>query len=360
MAVEVLVPEMGEAGMELVFVQWFKAEGDEVVEGEPLFEVDTAKTQVEIEAYGTGVLHGVRVGPGDPIEPRQVLATLLAPGEEPPPTAVVARQSPAVAEPASPGGASSNVAQTDVALSNVVPDEPAVVTPAEAATRQRLSPRARREAALAAARPRPVRNTVAEATTRSWREIPHFHLEFDADVTDAVASLRPAVVLFALLARAMRQHPECNLAWCDGRLVRRDTIDIGLLVDTRNGLLLPTIGAVDTLNYGELRDAIAGAAERARQGKLVVADQSTRSATISNLGMYAVDRFAGVIAAPDPLLLAAGRVRETARWSAGQWTPHKVMTLTLSMDHRAFDGADGARLLSTMETLLQDRERWHA
>lgn len=79
--IEVIVPEMGEAGMDLVFLRWLKHEGDEVREGEPLFEVDTAKAEVEVQAFASGILRNLRVQEGDPIEPHQVVAVLLTPEE---------------------------------------------------------------------------------------------------------------------------------------------------------------------------------------------------------------------------------------------------------------------------------------
>ncbi len=79
---------------------------------------------------------------------------------------------------------------------------------------------------------------------------------------------------------------------------------------------------------------------------------SSRSLTISNLGMYAVDSFSTIIRAPDPMSLAVGRVRTVPRWDGASWSPIRALSLTLSVDHRALDGASAARLLTTLEAIL--------
>ena len=189
--------------------------------------------------------------------------------------------------------------------------------------------------------------------------MPHVHASLEADLTAGLADAKPLPLACAALARALRAHAECNLAWIGGRLAQRGTIDLGVLVDTPAGLLLPTVRDADQLGMVELAAALAQVAARARAGSLRSDDYAPRSATVSNLGMYAVDRFDGVIAAPDVLLLTVGRVRTVPRWHDGSWAPCQVADLTLAFDHRALDGADAGRLLTAMERLLREPTELH-
>ena len=188
----------------------------------------------------------------------------------------------------------------------------------------------------------------------AWRTIPHFYLRLGADVTAAVGEARPTTLICAAAVRALARHPECNLEWEGTELVRRDRLDLGLLVDTPRGLLLPRVVNADRLTLADLDVAIDAAVTRARTGTLKTVDFGPRSLTVSNLGMFAVDSFAGVIAAPDVMLLSVGRFRTVPVWDGQAFEPRQVVELTLSVDHRAIDGADAGRFLTTLESLLRE------
>ena len=103
-----------------------------------------------------------------------------------------------------------------------------------------------------------------------------------------------------------------------------------------------------------MAEAIRDAAGRARSGKLGALDMRPRSLTISNLGMFSVDRFTAVIPTPDVMALAVGRARTAPRWDGATFVPRRTMDMTLSVDHRALDGAAAARFLSSLELILSD------
>jgi pyruvate dehydrogenase E2 component (dihydrolipoamide acetyltransferase) len=209
-------------------------------------------------------------------------------------------------------------------------------------------------AAVASPQTGNVRLAVANSTAASWRSIPHFYLTLEADVTAGLARAKPTGLICSAIAWSLRQHPELNLAWDKDRLVRRDSVDLGLLVDTPRGLLLPVIRGADRLSLASMQEAIDRAAGRARAGQLRPEDYGPRSLSVSNLGMFSVDRFSGVIAAPDVMLIAIGRLRTAPHWESDTWRPRRVTDLTLSVDHRAIDGAAGARFLSTLERVLAE------
>ena len=395
MAFDVIVPEVGEVGMDVVFVRWLKAEGDQVAVGDPLFEVDTEKSVMEVEAYAAGTLTGLQVGEGDIIQTRQVIARILAPGEtattpaEPPPAPAEPPPAPPIpsSPPWSPGAAeSSSAAPATSSPGSAAPD---------GAGRGRMSPRARRiakelgvdpaglsgsgpdglvtesdvrAAATAAAPPPPAdapaetspeqaekaRQAVADLTTASWQTIPHFFLQLQADVERALEVAKPTPLIFSAVSAALTRHPEVNLGWDGERPVRRDGVDLGLLVDAPAGLLITVIKDAQNLDLAGMAQAIGEAAARARSGTLSALDLGPRSLTISNLGMYSVDRFTAVIPRPDILTLAVGRTRTVPIPDGAAFKPGRVVDLTLSVDHRALDGAAAARFMTSLEAILAD------
>ena len=391
MAAQVVVPEVGEVGMDVVFVRWLKSEGDEVHSGDPLFEVDTAKSVMEVQAFADGRLTDLRAHDGDLVTAHQVVAILLAPGEEPsalepgserqpehaPEPTAPSPERPSAQPPRPPG---SRVAATPKArrlakeghidLGAIVATGPGgLVT--EGDVQDAL---ARSQALVGGATPlddTPIvgdiaplgtdertartRRAVAELTSVSWRTIPHFSLRLEADVSSVLARGRPNAVLAAAVVQALVRHPEYNLGWGpDGRLVRRLSVDLGILVDTDHGLLLPAVRHAERLDVAQLEQAIRDAAGRARGGNLTAEDAPGHSVTFSNLGMFAVDQFIGVIPAPDVLMISTGRIRTAPRWQEDRFVACQVVDVTLTADHRALDGADGGRFMSILERILSD------
>lgn len=373
MPAEIVIPEVGETGMDVTFLGWLKDEGEAVTVGDALFEVDTSKSTIEVEAFADGILVNLRVSAGDVVHPRQVVALLLAEGESLPEhegepelelthesrASQAAELAPAVSAPPARGGAGESrvramprakalARERGIELALVTGTGPGGAITVSDVERHRSTPAGRPDDERAAR----VRRAVARMTSKSWRNLPHFHLTLEADVTEAFQRLRPTVAICRAITRALERHPECNLQWQDGTAVPRSGIDLGILVDTPQGLQLPAIRHADELGAEDLRGQILEAVDRARAGALRREDQGARSVSVSNLGMFAVDSFAGVIATPDVLLLSSGRSSTRPCWTGGEWQPRTLVTLTLSVDHRALDGADGGRLLTDLEELL--------
>jgi pyruvate dehydrogenase E2 component (dihydrolipoamide acetyltransferase) len=125
-------------------------------------------------------------------------------------------------------------------------------------------------------------------------------------------------------------------------------------VATEAGLVAPVLGAADRLGLRDTSAALAALVERARQGRLKPADLGPKSMVVSNLGMYGVDAFVAIIDQPDPLILAVGRVADRVVPLDGQVAIRPMCTLTLSVDHRALDGVDGARFLERVKWRLEN------
>lgn len=386
MAIDVVVPEVGEVGMDVTFVRWFKAPGDAVRTGDVLFEIDTVKTVVDIEAFTDGTLLERLVDEGEAVTPLQVVARILPPGEPPPSEASgvlhgLAASSSVVPAASGPGPASPVIsseprpewparaaspkarqvaAELGVALDGIVGSGPdGLVTDSDVRKRAEQASRPgdlppSSELLDDARRVERGRRAIAEITTRSWTSTPHYYLGVEVDVTAALGTSKPTAAIVAGFAQALAAHPECNVRWDGTAVVPRGSVDIGLLVDTHNGLMVAVIRDADRLDLVGTADAVRTAARRARTDALTPADAGPRSATISNLGMHAIDRFAAVLVPPDALTLAVGRVRTAARWDGTAFQPRQVIDLTLSVDHRALDGAVAARLLTSLERILSD------
>jgi pyruvate dehydrogenase E2 component (dihydrolipoamide acetyltransferase) len=351
MAVDVIVPEVGEAGMEIVFVRWLKGEGDRVTEGEGLFEVDTAKSILEVQSLGTGVLTDCRVSDGDSVEPRQVVAVLVQDGE-------TAATAPASASAGATPSARRRARDLGVDLASVPGGGPGgIVTSGDVDSHAVKHPAGgSRQRADEADLARRARRSIAAHTQRTWQTVPHFHLTAEVDVTAALGVARPTTIVCAAAVHAFTQHPECNVVWHPDGPTSRDSIDLGLLVDTPTGLVIGRVPEADHLDLDGLGQSLRALTIRARENRLTTDDLGPRTITVSNLGMFAVDHFTGVIAAPDPMLLTVGRVRTAPRLRGDEWEAARLASLTLTVDHRALDGADGGRLLGAIEAALTQPE----
>ncbi|WP_069803200.1 2-oxo acid dehydrogenase subunit E2 [Thermogemmatispora onikobensis] len=206
---------------------------------------------------------------------------------------------------------------------------------------------------------------MAERTTQSWQQVPHFFLLREARAERLLAwhqamrrrcssEVTYTDLLVRVVAAALHAHPQINASWQDGRLVRREAINIGLAVATAEGLVVPVIHEADQLSLRALVEMRKELVERARSRRLRPQDLQGGTFTISNLGMYGVDAFNAIINAPQAAILAVGRISERVIAVAGQPVVAPTMLLSLSCDHRAIDGASGAQFLATLVELLEE------
>ena len=213
-----------------------------------------------------------------------------------------------------------------------------------------------------------VRRVGADRTSKSFSEVPHFYLTRDLGV-DRLLELRerlkakmepaPSVTeLFALaVARTLKDHPRLNARYVEGgEMEVNPRVNLGIAAATDEGLVVPVVKGADALPLRELVPAVKELVRRTREGKLGADDLSGGTFTISNLGMMQVDSFNAIINAPQAGILALGAVRTVPEWRDGEWLPRRVVSATLSVDHRVADGADGARFLKSLQDALEDWE----
>lgn len=371
---ELIMPALGMAQDTGKVLRWLRSEGQEVRQGEPLLEVETDKANVEVEAPASGVLARVLAREGDEVPVGQVIGWILLPGESP--SALPAEPTLAPEEEEAPA-----------------PPVLRAAAPQEAPARPRASPKARRlaremgvdltsvqgsgpgGAVLAADLERltspqqpevsRVWSVMAERTTRAWTTVPHFFLQRDVRA-DRLVAWREAVrrrggveptytdLLVKLVALALRAHPELNARWEDGRIRRLPEVNVGVAVATEEGLVVPVIHGADGLSVDQIARRRAELVERARAGKLRLEDVEGGTFTVSNLGMYGVDRFFAIVHAPQAAILSVGRVSERVVVEDGRVVVRPGMTLGLSCDHRAVDGARAARFLDTLAAWVEE------
>ena len=206
---------------------------------------------------------------------------------------------------------------------------------------------------------------MAQRLTESWQTVPHFYLKREVNVSQLIAwrtrlKARAEVkvtftdLLVYVVARALRQHPYVNGGWDGQGVVFNDEVNVGLAVAVDDGLLVPVIHHADQLGVMATAQARDDIVSRALDGKLKPDDLQGGTFSISNLGMYGIDEFKAIVNPPQAAILAVGNIVEKFVPIDGEAVIQPMMTLSLSCDHRAVDGAHGADFLRTLAQYLQD------
>jgi pyruvate dehydrogenase E2 component (dihydrolipoamide acetyltransferase) len=332
-------------------------------------------------------------GPGGRILRADVEAAAHGRGEQPMPSAATPRPPPAGAPAASPR-ARRIAEEHGIDLARITPSEPGGVisgedvqrmievelpSPAETpAPAERPAPAEQPAAAAtptdadrARERRLAMRKAIADLMARSKREIPHYYLVADIDLEHTLQWLEeqntsralqdrllPAVLLIKSVALALREVPEMNGFWVDDRFQPGDGIHTGVAISLREGgLIAPAIHNADQKSLDELMAALRDLVTRTRSGVLRRPEMTDPTITITNLGDQGVDAVYGVIYPPQVALVGFGRVHERPWTESGMVGARRILTATLSADHRASDGHRGGIFLSAIERLLKEPEK---
>jgi pyruvate dehydrogenase E2 component (dihydrolipoamide acetyltransferase) len=203
---------------------------------------------------------------------------------------------------------------------------------------------------------------MAERTTQSWTQAPHFFLVREVDATALVAARAKlgstytvTDFLIALTARALTKHPKMNASWSGG-IHLNPAINISLAVAVKDGVVGAVIHNADSTAVADIAAQRKDLAERARSGHLRPQDISGGTFTISNLGMFGVDAFSAIITPPQAAILAVGRIADRVVPVDGKPAIRPLLTMTLSSDHRVVDGAQAAAFLKDLAELLEAAE----
>jgi pyruvate dehydrogenase E2 component (dihydrolipoamide acetyltransferase) len=212
----------------------------------------------------------------------------------------------------------------------------------------------------------PMRKVIAQRLQESKTFIPHFYVSQEISV-DLLVQIREELKNHGLkisindfivraTALALRSHPEINSGFnsVNGTLIRFKTIDIAVAVSIGSGLITPILRHADFKNLGEISVQVKDLVARAKIGKLAREEYMGGSFTISNMGMFGVNNFIGIINPPQACLLAVSAIIEKPVVKQGQIVIGKTMQLTISADHRVVDGADAAKFLGTLQKYLEN------
>jgi pyruvate dehydrogenase E2 component (dihydrolipoamide acetyltransferase) len=211
-----------------------------------------------------------------------------------------------------------------------------------------------------------VRRTIARRLTEAW-QAPVFQLVVTADATQLVRTreelvsfkregdVKPTVndVLTRLVATALVRHPAVNALYVDETIRRHSSANVGIAVAAPTGLVVPVIWSAERRSVQEIAVARADVVSRARDGKLQLADLEGGTFTISNLGMYGIEQFVAVLNPPQVAILAVGSIADRPHAVGGDLLARPTLTLTLTCDHRAIDGSEGAEFLSTVKSFVE-------
>ena len=242
-------------------------------------------------------------------------------------------------------------------------EAPAAPAPAPAPAQRAAAP----PEAETVIEPSAMLKAVARRMSDSKAQVPHFYLQCEIDMGKALAlrdelnaeleddgvKLTVNDLIVRACALALRDHPQFHRSWIDGKLHQHRAAHVGVAVALDEGLIVPVIRNADSLPLRELAVVARDLVTRARAGSLRQPEIEGGTFSVSNLGMLGITSFQAIINPPEPGILAVGSVVERAIGLGGQVVVRQLMTVNLSVDHRAASGADGARLLQTVTRYLE-------
>ncbi|MBI2649049.1 MAG: 2-oxo acid dehydrogenase subunit E2 [Thaumarchaeota archaeon] len=208
-----------------------------------------------------------------------------------------------------------------------------------------------------------LRATIAERLVKSQHETAHVTLTREAEVKNLVTLVKERLsgsevtftdVLIKVAAEALGRHPMINSRLEEDRIRLLNEININFAVAVEAGLIAPTVRSADKLSIAEISRLVRELSEKARERKLTSAEYADGTFTVSNLGMFGIDGFTPIINPPQVAILGTGRILERPWVEGGQVKVLPTMVLSLTFDHRVVDGADAARFLDTIVSLLTD------
>lgn len=211
-----------------------------------------------------------------------------------------------------------------------------------------------------------IRKTIAKRLVQSIGPIPHFFLTSEIDMERAVEArthLKAMGEEYAVsfndlvikaVALALRRHQAVNAWWMDDRIRYHGDVHVGMAVAVEDGLITPVIRYADRKGLAEISAEAKALADKARARRLTPEEYTGATFSVSNLGMLDIDEFTAVINPPETAILAIGRIAEKPVVVNGVIESRRLMRVTMSCDHRAIDGATGARFLQTVKLMLEN------
>lgn len=402
---ELTMPRLSDSMEQGTILSWLKADGEHVQTGEDLLEIETDKATVTHAAQASGLLQiiapeGSTLAVGAPIARVTVAvegaALAPSPVASPPNPEANGGHSAAVAaarvdgapaasdsalratplarrvakaydiplEDVAGSGPLGRVTRSDVlSQAGIAPEHfPAAVPPASRATADR--PAASSKGTVEVVEPTRTQALIARRMAEAKTTVPHFQVQTEVAMDAAVGfreqlklagASSPSVndLIVKAAATALREHPLANGSYRDGRFELYSRINIGIAVAGDDALVVPTLFDVDEKRLGTIASESRRLAERVRAGAITPAELDGATFTVSNLGMFGMTSITPVVNPPQSAILGVGALREELARVEGEIVDRRLMTLTLSCDHRILYGAEAAHFLSTIRELLE-------
>ena len=388
----ILMPEAGNSMEEGTIIAWKVKPGDAITPGQILCEIETDKATMEYESPAAGRLSRIVVSDGETIAVKQPIAFLadrdadvdayLAASSTSPAAPAISTPTPAVATPSaaapllavpSNGRVKASPAARRIAAEKGL-DLATVPAGSGPAGRILSTDLGRARPAAAATAPAPsavappqrkpmskMRRAIATNLQKSKQTVPHFYVRITIDAGPLFAfqkQHKPTTgctvndVIVLAVARTMAQFPAVRTRLENDELAEYPHANIGIAVGVTDGLVVPVVPNADQMSLAQLAAAANQTVEFARKGR--VDNMGKGNFTVSNLGMFGVEEFAAIINPPESAILAVSAARESVIVKDGGMRPGRVMTMTLSVDHRVVDGLLAAQFVAALKTMLEN------
>ena len=419
----VAMPRLSDTMEEGTVASWLKKVGDKVEEGDILAEIETDKATMEFESFYEGVLLHVGIAEGESAPVDSLLAIIGPKGtnvtaivdahksgnlssgetskEEVPKKETVETSLQVIEENnasvsnegtgssggrifASPlakkiakdkginlsdikgSGDNGRIVKKDV--ENYTPTAAKIEAPAASAS---ATPVAVTNFAIAGeestseVKNSQMRKAIAKSLGNSKFSAPHFYLNIEVDMENAMASRKMINAIpdtkvsfndmvVKACAMALKKHPQVNTSWSDNATLYHSHIHVGVAVAVDEGLVVPVVKHTDALSLTQIGATVKDLAGKARNKKISPAEMQGSTFTVSNLGMFGIESFTSIINQPNSAILSVGAIVEKPVVKDGQIVVGNTMKVTLACDHRTVDGAVGAQFLQTLKTYLEN------
>ncbi len=415
-ALIITMPRLSDTMTDGTVATWLKNVGDSIEEGDILAEIETDKATMEFESFNEGTLLYIGVQEGESAPVDSLLAIIGTAGTDV--TALVAAQKAGTLSTTSEE--KTETPKEDTKTVEVAPKKATETTTATTNSGGRIlaSPLAKKIAsdkgikltdlkgsgdngriikkdvenytpqvaapvqATASAAPvtnfaiageestsevknSQMRKAIAKALGNSKFTAPHFYLNIEVDMENAMASRKMINAIpdtrvsfndmvVKACAMALKKHPQVNTSWTDNTTLFHSHINVGVAVAVDEGLVVPVVKHTDALSLTQIGFTVKDLAGKARNKKISPAEMQGSTFTVSNLGMFGIESFTSIINQPNSAILSVGAIVEKPVVKNSQIVVGNTMKLTLACDHRTVDGAVGAQFLQTLKTFLEN------
>ena len=416
----VTMPRLSDTMTEGTVASWLKSVGDKVEEGDILAEIETDKATMEFESFNEGTLLHIGVQEGESAPVDSLLAIIGEAGtdvsslvdahkagtltsaastetQEEAPKAVAENKTETVTAPvatesntsggrifASPlakkiakdkginladvkgSGENGRIVKKDVENYTPAAKVEAPVATSTASTSSAVTNFAiAGEENTSEVKNSQMRKAIAKALSNSKFSAPHFYLNIEVDMDNAMASRKTINAIpdtkisfndmvVKACAMALKKHPQVNTSWTDNDTLFHSHINVGVAVAVDEGLVVPVVKHTDALSLTQIGAAVRDLAGKARTKKITPAEMQGSTFTVSNLGMFGIESFTSIINQPNSAILSVGAIVQKPVVKNGEIVVGNTMKLTLACDHRTVDGAVGAQFLQTLKTYIEN------